>query len=908
MAEEVQRATGKKAKLLCDYFSVLKWLLSSYDKALVKSGQLSPYCVLCSGNVHEYGPRVKSFVNILTGIDVVPVFFIAGPPGSDLGEFKSKYEVYKSEAVQGIQHSALLQQITAGYQDLLQAEWRMDERAVSQVRATMKTYGAQVIQCLGEADHEIIQYLHSHEEAMGVLSHNTDFAVANGSMLFLPELFGLSVDSHHLTAISGGIACERIMPAQLSKSLRITERQLADLAVLCGNDYTKLFNHVLLENLGLDNHKVETVAEWLQAREEISCLLDYSNLREILRGNPTYTDLLKRSYNLYYNSCRRDSDVEVMTLPLSKPKSVVEVVQERVKEGSMQPSLLSIANGLYWRSVTVEPVTIGTPSIHDTTVFLRKTLYALMGLKQVIEHGRSALARFTIVPVQVKFAVESGVQQLASLEALTTTEKLSVLFHLVVNQKKLIRSFNLQDLLTVACRKSYAVKEGITHGAAILTCASLLFIQHANRLMKPCHKVKIGETDALLISCLACACDVPPYHYPHLPSPRAVTVSTWFTHVMDQVYLIASYLGLQEELPSPADIFSSLTYFPFHVAAFAEYEEDATTSLNLKGPYQFFDSVLELEPVLRLRAVLLNKPKTPNLAQIVELFDSSLKAVSLCKDSLDLPSKEVTFSNKIIGAERSVRDDFTFGSQLCPRDTSLNSSSDGSVEYNELSSTQECHVSEEDLYFSQQNPLEDDRLSLDVDHLDNFSSGGTALLNVSSCESVSPSVPDERPTTENALLSQDVQSSHPPSSSSTSLCMDEDTHGHRPPYQTELPVMSHREIILKLIKEHKVVCIAGETGCGKSTKIPQFILDEAIDQHPPETCKILITQPRRVAAIRLAERVAEERRERVGHTVGYCIGGERHRSSSTPITYCTIGYLLQVRSFNSCMPICVCLK
>ena len=96
---------------------------------------------------------------------------------------------------------------------------------------------------------------------------------------------------------------------------------------------------------------------------------------------------------------------------------------------------------------------------------------------------------------------------------------------------------------------------------------------------------------------------------------------------------------------------------------------------------------------------------------------------------------------------------------------------------------------------------------------------------------------------------------------------------------------------MKLIASHRVVCIQGEPGCGKSTRIPQFILDYGRQNIPP---RILVTQPRRLAAMRVAERVASERKEELGQTVGFCIGGEKHRSRDTSITYCTTGYLLQV--------------
>ena len=111
----------------------------------------------------------------------------------------------------------------------------------------------------------------------------------------------------------------------------------------------------------------------------------------------------------------------------------------------------------------------------------------------------------------------------------------------------------------------------------------------------------------------------------------------------------------------------------------------------------------------------------------------------------------------------------------------------------------------------------------------------------------------------------------------------------------QLPITEYRSNILKLIRDNSVICIEGETGCGKSTKLPQFILDEALSQDEPTYCNIMVTQPRRVAAVKVAERVAAERGERVGKTVGYCVGGDHHRAPQTRLTFCTVGFFLQVR-------------
>lgn len=69
------------------------------------------------------------------------------------------------------------------------------------------------------------------------------------------------------------------------------------------------------------------------------------------------------------------------------------------------------------------------------------------------------------------------------------------------------------------------------------------------------------------------------------------------------------------------------------------------------------------------------------------------------------------------------------------------------------------------------------------------------------------------------------------------------------------------------IKAFPVVIIEGPTGCGKTTQVPQWILDDAYNNRKP--CKIVVTQPRKIAAISIAKRVAQERGWDVGGVVGY---------------------------------------
>merc|ERR550534_2240860 len=83
----------------------------------------------------------------------------------------------------------------------------------------------------------------------------------------------------------------------------------------------------------------------------------------------------------------------------------------------------------------------------------------------------------------------------------------------------------------------------------------------------------------------------------------------------------------------------------------------------------------------------------------------------------------------------------------------------------------------------------------------------------------------------------------------------------------KLPACINQKKVMKAINKSQVVVISGDTGCGKSTQVPQFILDDAILKGKGSSCNIVCTQPRRISAVGLADRVSAERAESVGETV-----------------------------------------
>lgn len=115
----------------------------------------------------------------------------------------------------------------------------------------------------------------------------------------------------------------------------------------------------------------------------------------------------------------------------------------------------------------------------------------------------------------------------------------------------------------------------------------------------------------------------------------------------------------------------------------------------------------------------------------------------------------------------------------------------------------------------------------------------------------------------------------------------------------ELPMNQFRAKVLDIVNDHTYSIIIGATGSGKTTQVPQILLEQAIHKHQAAACNIICTQPRRIAATSVAKRVADERAEKLQDTIGYhvrfdaklpLVGGS--------VTYCTTGILLQQLQYS----------
>ena len=112
----------------------------------------------------------------------------------------------------------------------------------------------------------------------------------------------------------------------------------------------------------------------------------------------------------------------------------------------------------------------------------------------------------------------------------------------------------------------------------------------------------------------------------------------------------------------------------------------------------------------------------------------------------------------------------------------------------------------------------------------------------------------------------------------------------------QLPVWDYKEAFMATLQKNQVTVLVGETGSGKTTQIPQWCVDFALSLPVANGQKrraVACTQPRRVAAMSVAQRVANEMDVQLGQEVGYSIRFEDCSSQKTILKYMTDGMLLR---------------
>ncbi|KAK4547790.1 hypothetical protein LTR36_000748 [Oleoguttula mirabilis] len=112
--------------------------------------------------------------------------------------------------------------------------------------------------------------------------------------------------------------------------------------------------------------------------------------------------------------------------------------------------------------------------------------------------------------------------------------------------------------------------------------------------------------------------------------------------------------------------------------------------------------------------------------------------------------------------------------------------------------------------------------------------------------------------------------------------------------KASLPMNQYRAQVLDMVSNNAYSIVVGATGSGKTTQVPQIIIEDQIANGSGGSCNIICTQPRRIAATSVAQRVAVERNERLQQSVGYHVRFDaKLPQPGGSVTYCTTGILLQ---------------
>ena len=872
LQEKVWTKTNKKPLLLCDYYSVIAWILSRADRLAIQRKRLSPYSLLFGGNFKRYSRVIMKLVKSLQRLGVQPVFFIDSPPGSNEDEMRATFYELKERHLDQLEQNHVIQQVCDGKRDILQVPWRLREAISVEVEMLLRAMAVPLFFCNGDADHSIVHYSRLHEEVCGVLSTDTVFATIPSIQLLHLDFFDpdnrliVSAEDSLADPVVGpdywptfsdevgdplDIVCEVTSAERLASVLGIGASQLIDLSILCGNSYTRELNRYMSTwaLLGLADLTVETVAEWLS--QETVPLPSNAVIKSICTQVPAYRDAITHSYKVCQGA-------DATSLGHRQGHF-------RPEGGSGAGRGCSAVTGFaHWRPVTVEATTLGHPCIGDLTLPIRKVWYTLLGLKRVTEYGRVGNKTFAELVVVLGQACPGNLGPLHFVQAMTLRDRVSCLFFLLTSGHHLLeKGESLPTVLSHSVVMGRTLKDPISC-QGVLVCTCLLLMAELNSKGQPSPAIRISELEALIVVCLLCCAGVPPCHTTVLPNMRAITIASWFTSILEHAYYTALLLCLCCELPGPSHCFYGLAYVPFHIATVNQnHSEFLTADLgpNVLEARRIFDHVINLPSVLGLRSFILNKSHQCELQHVLDIFAVAVREVSE-NSAVLTPSEGLDMA---IPLEMGYEFD---GGALHLSPGEVGEMSEEHAVDSSLARDQ--NSSSESYYFETLGGLHDSEILSDEEE------EGTNTL--------SAEVPLEASRQEYSVQAEKDEAD-------ASVCASPFAKKRSP---VRLPVVDHRENIMELIHKHRVVCIQGETGCGKSTKVPQFILDDALSSTSPKACKILVSQPRRVAAMKLAERVAAERHEALGKTVGFAVAGEKRRGSDTAIVYCTTGYLLQM--------------
>ena len=283
----------------------------------------------------------------------------------------------------------------------------------------LRDAGVTVNSCEGEADNIMAQYAREHREVCTILTNDTDMALMSGVSMVHYKFFDrkdtLELNRPVLKCRSHEICCDILKPQHLARDLKIDEKCLPALSILCGNDYTKPLNDRIKinESLGFSHPFVVSISVWIKHHENdcksADSFLNIKQIQEICEDHPEYCKAIRYSYDFYQAECVSSPGFPVSPIPIH------DLVVEKAKKYQLDRQFLALVkNGIMWR-YEIEQLDERFPCIHEILQPVRMLLYKLLCISRVTEYGQHGMDTFGRSIIKVKSCKPETLRELTEL-------------------------------------------------------------------------------------------------------------------------------------------------------------------------------------------------------------------------------------------------------------------------------------------------------------------------------------------------------------------------------------------------------------------------------------------------------------------------------------------------------------
>ena len=539
LVQQAKSRVGRdKALLLCDYGGVVRVL---EDAILNRQQPAAKFCGYYGCDTRLLARQFELLIKCLRSIDIEPVFFADGPTDdADL-----KFEEKKERQVRKWKRSE---------------EWEKAVRGGDKPRqnlphplcypmcdSVLKELKVKCVISNNEADVILINhYQHSHN-ALGILSQDTDLALADGCRFLPLEFFDCedAIGLHKGDIKLGGaksLKCRYTDRGTLSRALGLQYRDMPRLAMLCGNDYTRPYVKRVRQILGIQYPgSVKQVAQWI-------CNNNAQLAIARIKGMEEFKEACKFSMDLYSGKLEFDDPTDINIEKLS-------------------PVFLSIKRGTFWQQPVAEAPSLGLPQPYTVSQPIRSTVYALYRCEKVKEYGyhpsRAEGSIRDLECIQVVGHVNLCKAR-TDLQNQCSFIVRAVALHHFVNTPLYKLGFDqerIDKLKLSAPRDLLRDMDGQEVLRGVIAVSTVAYLASVMELDK-------NEVQACLLAFAATTAGVPgnvDIGKPDPPEPflRAVALSSTITTILLSLCYIAELLDLA---PKVSDIFCSSVFVPAYMA------------------------------------------------------------------------------------------------------------------------------------------------------------------------------------------------------------------------------------------------------------------------------------------------------------------------------------------------------